>query len=53
MRLSGSSVKYAGRIEICVEKIWTSLCDDSWDFRDALVVCRELGYSPYGITIYT
>ena len=50
MRLSGSSVANAGRIEICVEEIWTSLCDESWDFKDAKVVCKELGYSPYGIT---
>ena len=50
MRLSGSSVDNAGRIEICVEEIWTSLCDESWDFKDAKVVCKELGYSHYGIT---
>ena len=52
MRLSGSYVENAGRIEVCVEETWTSLCDDSWDFKDAQVVCRELGYSPYGIQIY-
>ena len=49
MRLSGSSVDNAGRIELCVEEIWTSLCDESWDYKDAQVVCRELAYSPYGI----
>ena len=48
VRLSASSLKYVGRVEICIETIWTSLCDESWDFRDAQVVCRELGYSPYG-----
>ena len=40
----------SGRIEICIETTWTSLCDQSWDFKDAQVVCKELGYSPYGIT---
>ena len=53
MRLSGSSVDNAGRIELCVEEIWTSLCDESWDFKDAQVVCRQLGYTPYGITTMT
>ena len=48
MRLSGSTSEYAGRVELCIELIWTSLCDQSWDLRDAQVACRELGYSPYG-----
>ena len=42
-------MKNAGRIEICIETTWTTLCDQSWDFKDAQVVCKELGYSPYGI----
>ena len=53
VRLSGSTVKYAGRVEICIETRWTSLCDQSWDFKDAQVVCRELGYSPFGIATAT
>ena len=53
VRLSGSSVEIAGRVEICLEEIWTSLCDQSWDFKDAQVVCRELGYSPYGLLLTT
>ena len=49
VRLSGSTIEYAGRVEICLETIWTSLCDQSWDIKDAMVVCRQLGYSPYGL----
>ena len=49
VRLSGSTIEYTGRIEICFEAVWTSLCDQSWDLEDAMVVCRELGYSPYGM----
>lgn len=48
VRLSGSNLKRAGRVELCVETTWTSLCDQSWDVEDAQVACRELGYSPYG-----
>ena len=50
VRLSGSPVKNSGHVEICIETTWTSLCVQSWDFKDAQVVCKELGYSPYGIT---
>ena len=51
VRLSGSSKTFLGRVEICLDLTWTTICDEHWDFKDAQVVCRELGYSPYGITV--
>ena len=35
---------YYGRLEICINFVWGRVCDDSFDFNDTKVVCRQLGY---------
>ena len=45
IRLGGRSLARQGRVEICVEGRWGTVCDTSWDSRDAAVACRQLGYN--------
>ena len=49
VRLIGPNSAFAGRVELCIGSTWTTLCDDFWDGQDASVLCRQLGYSPYGM----
>ena len=45
VRLVGSNYTYQGRVEICVNNTWGTVCDDDFGSSDARVVCRQLGYS--------
>ena len=44
LRLSGGSQLNEGRVEICLDGYWGSVCSNGWDEQDALVTCRQAGY---------
>ena len=49
VRLVGGSAPNKGRVEICINRSWGTICDTSWDSQDATVVCRKLGFPSLGI----
>ena len=48
MRLVGGTNVTEGRVEICADNEWGTICDDQWGVEDAQVICRQLGFDTDG-----
>ena len=49
IRLMGGMSPLEGRVEICQNNAYSTVCDDLWDELEARVVCRQLNYTGPGL----
>ena len=45
IRLVNGQVPHEGRVEVCRDNAWGTVCDDFWSTEDAMVACRWAGFS--------
>ncbi len=48
VRLVGGSSDLEGRVEVCNNQEWGTVCQTFWESPDAGIVCSQIGYSRFG-----
>ena len=48
LQLVGGGASFEGRLEICINNQWGTVCDDQWGNNDAMVACNQLGFLTQG-----
>ena len=52
-RLAGGLKSNEGRVEVCIDGFWGTVCEEGWDDEDAIVICKQLGLLSTGNSTYT
>ncbi|KAJ8047437.1 Scavenger receptor cysteine-rich domain superfamily protein [Holothuria leucospilota] len=53
IRLLGGTAPNEGRVEMFYDhfRTWSTVCDDGWDDKNAVVVCRQPGFNTGGTAV--
>ena len=49
-RLQGGPNVREGRVEVCINNAWGTVCNDQFGFEDAIVTCTQMNFSSEGKT---
>ena len=49
IRLLEGNSPTEGRVEVCLEGAWGSVCHNGWNSAEATIACRQLGFSVTGM----
>ena len=44
VRFVGGTKEYEGNVEVCINGVWSVICDSGWSNTDTLVACSQAGY---------
>lgn len=53
LRLVNGSDEREGRLEICFNRAWGTICRDEFNQTEATVACGQLGFSREGAVLHT
>ena len=49
IRIAGRVTTTSGRLEVCFNRAWGTVCNYAWGTNDFRVACRQLGFQAFGI----
>ena len=52
IQLVDGKTTHDGRVEICMDGRWGTVCDEDWGDEEARVVCTQLQLPAYGIHVH-
>ena len=52
MRLADGVLAQEGRVEVCVNGVWGSICGTGWNTIDGYVLCKEAGFDDAGLKLH-